>query len=220
MLSAAPINGSTANPSSAPARGGAASVDFENFLKLLTTQLRYQDPLSPLDSTEFVAQLAGFSTVEQLVNANARLEAIAAGMNSAGLDDYAGWIGQVAETTEAPMIFDGTPAPFRIARNEAAERVDLVVRNAAGAIVHRTALANSDDVLLWDGTTASGPAPAGIYRLSAEYFDSSGKLIAEAPASTFSTVLGVRLAGGAVLVRLAGGFEIDPARVTGLGQSF
>ena len=54
----------------------AAAADFETFLSLLTTQLRNQDPLKPLDSTEFVAQLASFSAVEQQINTNAKLDAI------------------------------------------------------------------------------------------------------------------------------------------------
>ena len=62
---------------------GAPAVDFQSFLQLLTAQLRYQDPLAPLDSTQFVAQLAGFSTVEQLVNANRRLDEIAARLDEA-----------------------------------------------------------------------------------------------------------------------------------------
>ncbi len=51
----------------------AISGDFETFLKLLTTQMRNQDPLKPMDSTEFVAQLASFSAVEQQIRANDRL---------------------------------------------------------------------------------------------------------------------------------------------------
>ncbi|WP_031554770.1 flagellar hook assembly protein FlgD, partial [Parvularcula oceani] len=52
-------------------------ADFEAFLKLLTAQVEHQDPLAPLDSTQFVEQLATFSSVEQQVQSNAHLEAIA-----------------------------------------------------------------------------------------------------------------------------------------------
>lgn len=48
--------------------------DFETFLRLLTTQLQNQDPLDPTNSTEFVAQLANFSSVEQQVQTNTKLE--------------------------------------------------------------------------------------------------------------------------------------------------
>jgi flagellar basal-body rod modification protein FlgD len=70
----------TAAPSTPPRPDASVSstVDFQSFLRLLTAQLRFQDPLAPIDSTQFVAQLSGFSTVEQLVNANRKLDEIAA----------------------------------------------------------------------------------------------------------------------------------------------
>ena len=60
----------------------SAAADFDSFLNLLTAQLRNQDPLQPIDSTQFVAQLASFSTVEQLIGTNERLDALAAYSNS------------------------------------------------------------------------------------------------------------------------------------------
>ncbi len=53
-----------------------AGTDFQTFLTLLTTQLRNQDPLKPMDSTQFVAQLASFSAVEQQVRTNEKLAEI------------------------------------------------------------------------------------------------------------------------------------------------
>ena len=62
-----------------PAAGDVpASADFDAFLSLLTAQVRHQDPLAPLDSTQFVEQLATFSSLEQQVTTNEHLEAIAA----------------------------------------------------------------------------------------------------------------------------------------------
>lgn len=52
--------------------------EFNNFLQLLTAQIRNQDPLEPLDSTQFVEQLATFSSLEQQVQSNSRLDTIAA----------------------------------------------------------------------------------------------------------------------------------------------
>lgn len=195
-----------------------ASVDFQNFLKLLTAQLRNQDPLSPLDSTQFVAQLASFSTVEQLVNANTRLDAIASQLGG-GLNDFAAWIGREAETTKAPVVFSGAPVPLRIAANPAADRVELVIRNESGAIIHRTTVANSDELLFWNGETAGGPAPPGAYQVSADYFD-DGEFLRSTPASTFSTILGARLSAGEVRLQLASGVEIAPADIDGLSQRF
>lgn len=52
----------------------STTVDYESFLKLLVTQMKNQDPTKPMDSTDYVAQLATFSQVEQTVQTNARLE--------------------------------------------------------------------------------------------------------------------------------------------------
>ncbi len=56
---------------------GNSTIDKEAFLKLLTAQLKYQDPLNPLDNTEFVGQLAMFSALEQVININSTLEELA-----------------------------------------------------------------------------------------------------------------------------------------------
>lgn len=56
---------------------GNTQTDKEVFLKLLTAQLKYQDPLNPMDNTEFVGQLAMFSTLEQVMNINNTLEQLA-----------------------------------------------------------------------------------------------------------------------------------------------
>ncbi|NWG93600.1 MAG: hypothetical protein HXY21_14010 [Parvularculaceae bacterium] len=203
----APSSGSPA------AAAAAASVDFQNFLKLLTTQLRNQDPLSPLDSTQFVAQLASFSTVEQLVKANAQLDAIAAGLGAASIEKFAGWIGLEAEVKGAPAAHNGAPTPFRISANASATRVDVVVRDAAGREVSRGPAANTDDIQYWDGADAA----FGAYFLSAEYFDGS-KLIDTQPASAFSLLEQARLANGAVKLTLSSGVEIDPSQIIGLRE--
>ena len=54
--------------------GSAASVDYEAFLKLLVTQMKNQDPTQPMDSTEYLAQLANFSQVEQSIMTNTKLD--------------------------------------------------------------------------------------------------------------------------------------------------
>ncbi|MEO1532985.1 MAG: flagellar hook capping FlgD N-terminal domain-containing protein, partial [Pseudomonadota bacterium] len=88
----------TEGVATASERSTAAS-DFESFLTLLTAQLQNQDPLQPIDSTEFVAQLASFSTVEQLIGTNERLDALTQDVAAGDLAALAGWIGQEASAT-------------------------------------------------------------------------------------------------------------------------
>lgn len=62
--------------SSSTSTGSKTSVDYESFLKLLVAELKNQDPTKPMESTDFVAQLATFSQVEQTIQTNSKLDQI------------------------------------------------------------------------------------------------------------------------------------------------
>lgn len=69
----------TPNPSPAPSTAPSSNpnlpgADEQTFLQLLVTQLKNQDPTNPVDGTQFVAQLAQFSQLEQMINANTKLQ--------------------------------------------------------------------------------------------------------------------------------------------------
>ena len=63
-------------PAAAPATNNVPGADEQTFLQLLVTQLKNQDPTNPVDGTQFVAQLAQFSQLEQMINANTKLQQI------------------------------------------------------------------------------------------------------------------------------------------------
>ena len=91
------VNGtppSAPNVPTAPTAPPETGAEFNSFLQLLTAQLRNQDPLAPLDSTQFVEQLATFSSLEQDVKSNSSLETIAARMNELYAIAASQWIGQ------------------------------------------------------------------------------------------------------------------------------
>jgi flagellar basal-body rod modification protein FlgD len=71
MVTSPITGGSSAAPARSPTQGLAAN--FDNFLKLLTTQLQKQDPLAPMDATNFTSQLVEFASVEQAIQTNTRL---------------------------------------------------------------------------------------------------------------------------------------------------
>ena len=73
------INSFTATPVKANTSQRPATVDYESFLHLLVAQLKHQDPTNPSDGTQFLSQLASFSSVEQGVQSNAKLDAILQG---------------------------------------------------------------------------------------------------------------------------------------------
>ncbi|PQA87415.1 flagellar hook capping FlgD N-terminal domain-containing protein [Hyphococcus luteus] len=195
------------------------AADFQNFLKLLTAQLRNQDPLNPADSTEFVAQLAQFSSVEQLVNANTKLDNIASAMVADGIEKYAGWIGKKAEAIDAPAYFDGTnPVEYRLSGLSEASRVEAVITDPAGQEVTRFDTVNGAMVQSWNGVVDDESAAPGVYAVTALYYDEDGKVIGEEIANTFGGVREVRLEGDEPSIILEGGVDLEPDQVAGLGQ--
>jgi len=192
-------------------------VDFQNFLTLLTAQLKNQDPLDPADSTEFVAQLAQFSSVEQLVVANSKLDSIATAVVAGGIDKYAAWIGKQAEATNAPAYFDGDPVKYRLTGSSEAAYVETIISDPQGREVTRFASANSNGVQSWDGNVNGTPAAHGAYALTAVYYAADGSALAQEAANTFGGVREVRLNGTDPAIVLEGGIEITPAQIAGLG---
>jgi len=196
---------------------GAAAVDFQNFLKLLTTQLRYQDPTAPLDATQFVSQLASFSSVEQLVSVNQRLDNLAAALAGGELEKYSGWIGLNAQVADGVVDFSGAPAPIFIEGDPAAQSAELVVSNAFGAELGRQPVANADASGNWDGSVGGAQAAPGQYRLSVDYFSADGTLVASKRVIVSSRITDVRLTPGGAELGLSGGRRAPVGDIVGVG---
>lgn len=213
-----PVNGtiptsSTIAQSAVPA---SPNIDFQNFLKLLTAQLRNQDPLSPADSTQFVSQLASFSTVEQLVNANSKLDRIGDRISGDKLSTFASWIGKNAELNS--FISDITaPAQFRIEHDQNAQNVELVARDSTGDEVARISIENSGVVQTWPGLVLPQTGAGGRFTFEAEYF-SGGNLINKGEATIFSRVTSVREASGRIEIELDNGGVVGASEIIGLSQ--
>ena len=126
----APKTGASDGPRGRDA-AGAVTGDFQTFLTLLTTQMRNQDPLKPMDSTEFVAQLASFSAVEQQIRSTSGCRAsstCSSGGSPAGLAE---WIGREVRVA-AKADFAGAPVEVAVAPAEGADKAVLVVENDFG----------------------------------------------------------------------------------------
>lgn len=181
-----------------------AASDFKTFLTLLTTQLRNQDPLKPLQSTEFVAQLASFSSVEQQVKTNdnlAEIQKLLRGSSNAGL---ASWVG-LDVRIQRDIKFGGTPVEVFISPAKQADRAELVVRNAAGEEVQRQPVLVTDNVMNWAGLAKNGrPLPSATYEFSVESF-SGTKLIDTKPAPVYAKVIEARMDAGKTMLVLSDG---------------
>lgn len=210
----------TSDASSSQAKASASVIgsDFETFLQMLTTQARYQDPLEPIDSSEYSAQLAQFSMVEQQVKSNELLEALAGRIGSGSIGELAGWIGMEARTT-APAMFDGDPITVTPPQVTGADEAYLVVYNEAGDLVQRQTIAELGKPVQWDGLDDSGTAfEPGRYTFKVES-SVLGNVFSTDPAETYSRVVETRLEGDASVLILDSGSSVTSDAVTGLRQA-
>jgi flagellar basal-body rod modification protein FlgD len=194
------------------------SSDFQTFLVMLTTQMQNQDPLDPIDSTEYATQLAPFSQVEQAVQTNDLLQSLSTQLASIGMSQLAGWVGMEARSN-APAYFDGsnsiTLAPESVIGSD---KSVLVVRDASGTVVQRGEVALSGSTLEWNGTDENGsPAAPGTYTFELESYR-NGIIAMTAPVQTYSEITEARLAGTSTTLVLRGGAEIGTGDATALRQ--
>ncbi len=189
----------------------AAAADFETFLSLLTTQLRNQDPLKPLDSTEFVAQLASFSAVEQQINTNAKLDAITNALAGNRLDSAVQWVGKNVEFETSQIHYNGENDVSLLVEPPAeATSGTLTVFSPSNAIVATVPL-NADPgqhPALWNGTRDDGSTAApGDYRVSVNWWNGEEAVGVTTPLQQ-DHVNEVRLTGDSVKVTLSSGLII------------
>jgi flagellar basal-body rod modification protein FlgD len=154
----------------------------ETFLALLTTQLKNQDPLSPLDSNEFTAQIVQMTGVEQQLLTNDLL-AMLVGMSDGGLANSVNLIGKTITAEDpAAMIQDGKATwSYELARDAQAVKYEVV--NSAGQVVFsKTAedVSDGEQSFEWDGKTTQGTqlADGGPYTLKITATDSSNAAVA------------------------------------------
>ncbi len=208
------VSRSTPTPEATPA-GTLISSDFETFLKMLTTQMENQDPLNPMESTDFAVQLATFSGVEQQVRTNDLLNAMSGQLGAMNISDLAGWVGMEARAATAAR-FDGAPLTLHPDPASGAEQTFIIVRNAEGSTVDRIEIPVSDAPLQWAGKTTGGRTlPPGDYSFQLQSL-SNDKVIGETPISVFSEVTEARLENGETVLVLASGAKIPTSDIEAL----
>lgn len=204
-------NTSTSSSSSSAAL--TASSDFETFLSLLTAQLENQDPLNPLESTDFVAQLASFSAVEQQVLTNSLIEDLTAALTSSSTSEAAQWLDRevlAATSTE----FTGEPLEIAITPDSAATQSVLEIRNEEGLVAGTVVLPAGTSGYSWDGSVREGSAlPEGRYSFSVLNYDGAD-VISTSQAKVFAPVVEVQLDAGVPYLVFADGARTALGDVT------
>ncbi len=196
--------------------GSLIASDFQTFLRMLTTQIQNQDPLNPMESTDFATQLATFSGVEQQVRSNDLLTSLNAGIARLGMGDTARWVGMEAQANMA-VSYDGEPLSLQVSPNERATRMELLALNTAGQVVQSLAIDPSGGRISWTGLTEAGdPLPTGIYSFQARSFVAGQEVPKTEPVAAFAKIHEARMDGDQLRLVMAGGAEIAADDVAAL----
>ncbi|MFC4169100.1 flagellar hook assembly protein FlgD [Teichococcus aestuarii] len=152
----------------ATAKLNSSSPDFDRFLTLLTAQMKFQNPLEPTDPTQFVAQLAQFSQVEQQTKTNSLLQGIATSLSGGGgLAENAALLGRTVQMQMSRMVLPTAGANVPVTVDVPAgslTNLRLEVLNSAGEVVRQVPVQTGSTQLSFDGKDSNGVAlAAGSY---------------------------------------------------------
>lgn len=156
------------------------SDNYDTFLVLLTAQLQNQDPLAPMDSTQFTQQLVQFSQVEQQIRTNEQLEGLVTQYQAASAGAALSYLGKDAIIESNRTYLANGEANWAYSLPENAEQMRIEVRDASNRTVFSTTTAArtaGEHLFTWDGTTANGEAAEGSYTMVITAKDASGETI-------------------------------------------
>lgn len=163
--------------------------NFDQFLTLLTTQLKNQNPLEPLDTNQFTQQLVQFASVEQQIKSNTTLASLLQATKASTATNALGFVGTEIRADGATTKLSNGKAQWNLNSPRAASKATLAIRDASGATVYtesRTLTAGNQS-FAWDGKLSSGGvAPAGDYTISITAADLSG-----APVTVSTELVGI-----------------------------
>lgn len=181
--------GTTTTGSTSAVSASTISEDFDTFLQLLTAQIRNQDPLAPLDSTQFVEQLATFSSLEQQVETNQTLENIASMIGDLHSALATEWLGQEVAVSSQHIAYEGEPVEFEIDPAYNYDEAVLTVTDSANQIVWQEKLDVDQQRHTWNGELLDPASTAnnGVYELQVDLF-SNGQALASTQAEIVSKI--------------------------------
>jgi len=167
--------GSTAGTSDAATAAGGTSLGGTNFLTLMLAQLKNQDPTSPVDSNQFLNQLASLSTVQGITQLNTSFSNLSSSMVSSQALQASSLLGHQAlvGSTTATLASAGGAVSGAVQIPQTTSQAVVNISDSSGALVRQINLGAQAKGLAnfsWDGKQADGSAaPAGVYTLAAQY---------------------------------------------------
>lgn len=197
------------------------SETYDSFLSLLTTQLKYQDPTSPMETNEFTNQLIGFSQVEQGIQTNERLDTLIGLQGSNQISFASSLSGKYVELEgNAGTLAQDDTLTFGYRLPTQAAETTINIMNEAGVIVYSTSGKTDagSHSLDWDGTRSDGgEAVPGTYRIQVVATDAAEQPI-QVTTSTEQLVTGVSLATGDITLEI-GDHTVSLANILAIRES-
>ncbi len=192
--------------------------NYETFLKMMTTQIKNQDPLNPMSADQLAVQLATFSGVEQQTKTNDLLTQLLGQNSLSGMGTMVGWVGKEARLA-GPAYFDGS-TPVTLSPNPAAQatKAVLVVKDQGGNEVSRTELPLGSADYAWQGKDSQGTAlPKGVYSLSLENYQGTA-LLGTSDVEYYGRISEIRSTANGVSAMLPGGVEALTSLITAIRE--
>lgn len=155
--------------------------NFDTFLQLLTTQLKQQDPLQPMDATQFTSQLVQFATVEQAIQTNSHLESLSEAAKANEASGALNLLGrEVTAATDQVELKEEGDATLTYSLPRDAKSVSITIRDSQGRNVYQATgeTTAGDHLLTWNGVGASGQRQAaGTYDVEIKAVDAGGEAL-------------------------------------------
>lgn len=175
-----PTSGATTTTTGATSAAPQGALDKDAFLKLLVAQLTHQDPLSPMQGTEYVTQLAQFSSVEQQIAQSAKLDTISLQLSGLSSNEATALVGKTVTVRGKGIAFDGLMATgASVTLKAPAADVKVEITDANGNVVRTMELGDKPKGALsvsWDGKNDAGITQrAGQYNIKVTAKDADGK---------------------------------------------
>jgi flagellar basal-body rod modification protein FlgD len=215
----ATTSGVSNNASTATTMTGAGarlSNNFDTFLRLLTTQLKNQDPTQPMDANQFTQQLVQYSQVEQQIATNSKLDTMLTAFQGNQTTAALGYLGKKVSYDASTVSPSGTGATWTFTPATSGEYT-IRIRDAEGNLVKETTAtmtANQSSEYAWDGKRSDGK-PLGTQPYTMELYRGTGNNAAQVAVNHTGTVSAVDMSTGTPRVTV-GTLNIPIARLTGI----
>ncbi|MEA1650605.1 flagellar hook capping FlgD N-terminal domain-containing protein [Nitrospirillum sp. BR 11164] len=211
------VNPSGSSGSNTPASNPLSDLtnNYTTFLTLLTTQLKNQDPTSPMDTNQMTQQLVQMSSVEQQIEANNQLKAIQSTLAGGQSSQALNYLGKYVEMQGDQFPLQNSTANVSVTYGSTAASATMSVYDSTGALVSTTDVSGAAGThnYSWDGKDSSGKVlPDGTYSVKVTATDSSGKAV-NTTVKVAGKVTGVDMSGATPTLQM-GDMTVNMSDVT------